>query len=233
MENVERKITYFKHCGEVNTRKVLQAAKQRCLEVSISKVVIASETGRSAVKALNAFNRTNIKLIVVTHYPATTWGPKGDILIGLKRKEYAKTLKKLKENGAKIIQGTRPLAPPSRSIKWEYPTPEAIIDKTLEIFGAGTKIAVEVAVMATDAGETEEGEEIITCAGTYKGLDTALIVKTAHATSFFKEFEVKEIIAKPISRVKKLPEYENENWKGNTDQYYLHQKETQPNKSKE
>jgi len=219
--DIERKITYFRYCGEVNTEKVLHAAKLRCEEKGLNKVVIASETGRSAIKALNIFKGTKIKLIVVTHYPATTWGPKGDIPIGLKRKEYAKTLKKLEENGVKIVQGTRPFAPPTRSINWEFPTPEGIIDKTLEIFGAGTKIAIEAAVMATDAGEVDAGEEIVSCAGTYKGLDAALVVKTAYSGGFFKEFEVREIIAKPICRVKALPEYKYENWKGNLDQYYL------------
>jgi len=219
--DVERKITYFRYCGEVNTEKVLHAAKLRCEEKGLNKVVIASETGRSAIKALNIFKGTKIKLIVVTHYPATTWGPKGDIPIGLKRKEYAKTLKKLEENGVKIVQGTRPFAPPTRSINWEFPTPEGIIDKTLEIFGAGTKIAIEAAVMATDAGEVDAGEEIVSCAGTYKGLDAALVVKTAYSGGFFKEFEVREIIAKPICRVKALPEYKYENWKGNLNQYYL------------
>lgn len=219
-EDVERKVTYFKHCGEVNTEKVLQAVKLRCEEANLCQVVVASETGRSAIKALDVFNKTNIRLIVVTHYPATTWGPKGNIPIGLRRKEYAKTLKKLEENGAKIVQSTRPFAPPSRSINWEYPTPETFIDKTLEIFGAGTKIAIEAAIMATDAGEVNAGEEIVSCAGTYKGLDTALLVKTAHSGNFFKEYEVREIIAKPMCRVKKLPEFKHKNWKGNIDEYY-------------
>lgn len=146
-------------------------------------------------------------------------GTKGDIPIGLKRKEYAKNLEKLEEYGARIVQGTRPLAPPSRSIDWDYPSPEAMIDRTLEIFGAGTKIAIEAAIMAADAGEVGEGENIVSCAGTYKGLDTALIVKTAHSSSF-KEFEVIEIIAKPICRVKRLPEYNHRDWKGNIDEYY-------------
>ncbi|MGB9777892.1 MAG: hypothetical protein ACPLW8_00665 [Candidatus Bathyarchaeales archaeon] len=111
--DVEKRITYFRYCGEVNTEKVLQKAKLRCEETGINKVVIASETGRSALKALTVFKGTKIKLIVVTHYPATIWGPKGDIPIGLKRKEYARTLKKLEENGVKIVQGTRPFAPPT------------------------------------------------------------------------------------------------------------------------
>ncbi|MDI6904908.1 MAG: hypothetical protein QMD13_05410 [Candidatus Bathyarchaeia archaeon] len=49
-EDVERKVTYFRYCGEVNTEKVLHAIKLRCKETNLSKVVIASETGRSAIK---------------------------------------------------------------------------------------------------------------------------------------------------------------------------------------
>jgi len=220
-EDIERKVTYFKYCGEVNTEEVLHAVKLRCKETGIGIVVIASETGRSALKALEVFKETNVKMVVVTHYPATTWGPKGNIPIGLKRKEYSEKLKILEENGVKIVQSSRPFAPPSRSIGWGYPTPEGIIDKTLEIFGAGTKIAIEAAIIATDAGEVDDGTEVASCGGTYKGLDTALIVKTTHSGNFFREFEVREIIAKPICRVKKLPEYKFENWKGNIDEYYL------------
>ncbi len=219
MEFIERKAYYFKYCGEVNTQKLLEIVKLRCMELGPKTVIIASETGRSAIKALKLFKETGIKMIVVTHYPAKTWGPKGDIPIGLRRKEYAANLKILEDSGVKIIQGTRPFAPPSRALNWDL-TLEAVLDKTLELFGAGTKIAIEAAVMATDAGELDEGEEVISCAGTFKGLDTALLVKTAYSMNFFKEFEVKEIIAKPICRVKKLPEYKYENWRGNLDKYY-------------
>ena len=94
------------------------------------------------------------------------------------------------------------------------------MDKTLEIFGAGTKIASEVAIMATDAGQVNEGEEIISCAGTFKGLDTALVVRATYSMNFFRDFEIREIIARPRYRVRKLPEYEYENWKGDLDKYY-------------
>ncbi len=220
MVDFERKVTYFEYCGEVNTEKVLFLVKLHCENSNITKVVIASETGRSALRALGIFRGTNVKIVVVTHYPAETWGPKGNIPIGLKRKEYSKNLKKLEEHGCRIVQGTRPFAPPSRSIHWEHPTPEGIIDRVLEIFGAGTKIAIEAAIMAADAGEVDEGEEVISCAGTYKGLDTAIVVKTAYSMNFFKNFEVKEIIAKPRCRVNELPEYKHENWKGDINSYY-------------
>ena len=219
-DTVFRKVAYFRYCGEVNTEATIKLAKERCLESGISKVVIASETGRSALKALDVFEGTNVKLIVVTHYPATTWGPRGDIPIGLSREEYSDILKRLIEGGAVVIQGTRPFAPPSRHLNWEYPTPESLIDRTLELFGAGTKIAVEVAVMATDVGVVEDGEIIVSCAGTYKGLDTALVVRATSSMNFFRSFEVKEIVAKPSCRVERFPEFESENWKGDLDRYY-------------
>jgi len=40
--------------------------------------------------------------------------------------------------------------------------------------------------MATDAGELAEGQEVITCAGTFKGLDTALVVRATYSMNFFR-----------------------------------------------
>ena len=220
MKGEMKEIFYFQYCGEGNTEAVLRLAKDRCDALKIKKIIIASETGLSALRAMEIFRESKVSLVIVTHYPATTTGPKGDIPIGLKRPEYAERMKALIDGGAKIVQGTRPLAPPSRSIRWNDPTPEGILDKTLELFGAGTKIAIEASIMATDAGDVEEGEEIISCAGTFKGLDTALVVKATYSMNFFKEFEVHEIVARPRNRVRKLPEYEFENWKGDVEKYY-------------
>ena len=63
-------------------------------------------------------------------------------------------------------------------------------------------------------------KDIVYCAGTFKGLDTALVVRTAYSMNFFKDFEIREIIARPRYRVRELPEYKYENWKGDLDKYY-------------
>ncbi|MCR4401688.1 MAG: hypothetical protein NUW12_02725 [Firmicutes bacterium] len=220
VETVTRTTVYFGCCGEANTESVVRRVREGCLELGIRTVVVASETGRSALAALEGLRGTGAQLVVVTHYPATTWGPRGDIPIGLMRREYSEIRETLLKNGARIVQGSRPLAPPSRSIRWDYPTPEAIMDKTLEVFGAGTKIAIEAAIIATDAGAVAEGDEIISCAGTYKGLDTALVVKTTYSMHFFTSFEVREALAKPRCRIDRLPEYEHESWKGDLEKYY-------------
>ncbi|MFQ6090923.1 MAG: hypothetical protein ACE5LD_05740, partial [Candidatus Bipolaricaulia bacterium] len=195
-------------------------ARDRADELGIGKMVVASGTGRSALRALQVLKETEIKLIVVTHYPARTWGPKGDIPIGLGRPEYARVKQHLEEHGVVVVQGTRPFAGVGRALGWEAPVPATFIDKTLELFSSGTKIAIEAALMAADAGALEENEETVTLGGTYKGLDTALVVRTSYSGGLFTEFEVLELIAKPHRPGKRLPEYEQEGWKGDLDQYY-------------
>jgi hypothetical protein len=212
--------TLFARAGEANTDRLLEAAYRRARELSIRHLVIASETGRSALKAVSLLGGSGVDLVVVTHVPASTRGPSGDIPIGLMRKEYAARRSQIEASGARILQGTRPFAPPSRSIGWHYPTPEALIDRALELFGAGMKIAVEVALMATDAGILRDGEEVVSCGGTFKGLDTAIVVRTAYTMNSLKDFEVLEVIAKPRSRVKTLPEYESPAWQGDLSPYY-------------
>ncbi|MEM3929427.1 MAG: hypothetical protein QXX48_03980 [Candidatus Korarchaeum sp.] len=42
----------------------------------------------------------------------------------------------------------------------------------------------------------------------------------AYSMNFFRDFEVKEIIVKPLYRVRKLPEYEGEKMERDVDSYY-------------
>jgi hypothetical protein len=65
--------------------------------------------------------------------------------------------------------------------------------------GEGLKVAVEVAVMAADAGLIPTDREVIAVGGTGRGADTAIVLKAAHMNNFF-DLEVREIIAKPRQR---------------------------------
>lgn len=71
-----------------------------------------------------------------------------------------------------------------------------VVAETLRRFFQGTKVAVEVTMMAADAGLIEEGKEAIAIAGTSEGADTALVLKSACPRRFL-DLEVREIIAKP------------------------------------
>jgi len=61
-----------------------------------------------------------------------------------------------------------------------------IIAYTLRLFGTeGLKVAVEVAVMAADAGLVPTDCEIIAVGGSGGGADTAVVLKAAHMNNFF------------------------------------------------
>jgi len=67
--------------------------------------------------------------------------------------------------------------------------------KALKLFGQGTKVAVEVTIMAADAG-TVTGQDIIAIGGSSKGADTALVVKPANQSNLF-DLRIRKIVCKP------------------------------------
>lgn len=82
-----------------------------------------------------------------------------------------------------------------------------VIAQTLYLFGSGTKVAVEITLIACDAGTIKAGEDVIAIAGKNGGLNTALLVTAAHTDEFFgiglpwskkdiRKLRVKEVIYK-------------------------------------
>jgi hypothetical protein len=66
-----------------------------------------------------------------------------------------------------------------------------------------------------------EGEDVISCAGTFKGLDTAIVATTTYTMNFYSKFKVKEILAIPTCRITKYPEDGDPCWKGDLDAYLI------------
>jgi len=59
------------------------------------------------------------------------------------------------------------------------------------------KVAVEVALMAADAGLISVVGDVIAIAGTDRGADTAIVVRPSYTRKFL-DLKIKEIIAKPL-----------------------------------
>lgn len=218
-EDLLSEVAYFGYAGETNTSKVLELARKRILERGIGKAVIASETGRSILKAISIFQGTACRIVAVTHSPDFSCGPSGDIPIGINRSEYERTMKQIESAGVEVVQGSRITISPPR-VEWTWNGMAEAVDYTLELLGSGTKVAVEAAVIATEAGRVNSGEEVIAIGGTFKGLDTALVVRAANSKGFFDEFEIREIVAKPLYNVHSQVPYSDSSWKGDIDQYY-------------
>lgn len=71
-----------------------------------------------------------------------------------------------------------------------------IMAQALRMFGAGTKVGVECAVMALDAGYVPFGQKVISLGGTGRGLDTAIVITPGYAQRVFST-QVHKIICKP------------------------------------
>ena len=69
---------------------------------------------------------------------------------------------------------------------------------TLRTLGEGVKVGVDVSLMAADAGLIPAGERVMTIAGTSRGADTCMIVKSTFSSKFF-DLAIQEIVCKPYT----------------------------------
>ena len=122
--------------------------------------------------------------------------------IGTPRALSDKKKKEQEERGIKVLICAHALSGVERSItnKFGGISRVEIIAHTLRRFGGdGIKVAVEVALMAADAGLVPTDREIIAVGGTGGGADSAIVLKAAHMNNF-SDLEIREIIAKPRQR---------------------------------
>jgi hypothetical protein len=184
----ERKVTWFAEKGETNTDALLDDVKEYLEEEKIENIVVASTTGMTGAKASKSLKGRN--MVVVTH--AFGFKEPGST-------ELEETYKKeILANGAKIFTGTHALSSAERAIRRNFNTiePLELIANVLRLMGEGTKVCVEIVLMAADAGLIPVDRDVIAIAGTGTGADTALRIKPAHSAKFF-DLRIREVIAKP------------------------------------
>ena len=106
--------------------------------------------------------------------------------------------KRIEQAGAKILTCQHALGGVGRAVRKKLGTYqlEEIIAYTLRVFGEGTKVAVEMALMAADSGLISTRESCLSLGGTAQGIDTVILLKPAHAQNFF-DLRILEILAKP------------------------------------
>jgi hypothetical protein len=188
MSFTEKKVAYFQTAGKQNTDALLKIVKEYVEREGIKNIVIASTTGETGAEASKIFKGYN--LVVVTH------------CFGFQKPGETELKEDFKEeilrNGAKIFTGTHALSSVERAIRKDFGAiqPLEIIANTLRLMGEGTKVCVEITLMAADAGLIPVDRDVVAIAGTGRGADTALRIKPANTGRFF-DLKIREIIAKP------------------------------------
>lgn len=181
--------SYFVNPGPKNTESTLEAALERARMLKIKKILVSSCGGKTAFKALDLFGK-EFSLIIVTH------------VTGFKEPDHQelpeKERKLLLAKGATVLTAQHAFGGVGRAFRNKTGTYQIdeLIAYTLRTFGQGTKVAIEITLMAVDAGLVRTDEDVISIGGTASGVDTALLIKPAHTHNFF-DLKVKEIICKP------------------------------------
>jgi uncharacterized protein len=185
----EVRCRYYRKPGKGNTRDVLEAAGRRAGELGIQMVLVPSVSGETALAANKALGGA-AKIIAVTHVTGFE-GP--DI-----QEMSADSRRRLESAGVVIFTGQHAFGGVGRAVRNRLGTYQVdeIMAFTLRTFGQGTKVAVEIALMAADAGLVRTDEDIVSMGGTGKGVDTALVIRPSNSFRFF-ELKVREVICKP------------------------------------
>jgi len=185
-----KEIVYFDKPGPQNTDDVINAVKKRLVDLGIKHVVVASNSGDTALKLWEAIKEHDVKIISVAQHAG--WKEGDDISISPERR------KELEEKGIYVLITSHALSGVGRSItnKFGGISHVEIIAHTFRRIGQGIKVCAEIAIMAADEALIPTDREIIAIGGSGKGADASVVMKAAHMNNFF-DLEIREIIAMP------------------------------------
>ncbi len=210
----------FKQPGYRNTIEVLKIVKEAAIANEIDTVIIASTSGETARKALKVFdfvvesdswgqtrnaethdsepsstNRQIKNLIVVSHVAGFDSPDSAELAPEIRAE--------LEAAGAIVVTAAHSLGGIGRAARIKFGTygTDELIAHALRLFGEGTKVAIEIAMMAADAGAISTQQRVISIGGSTSGADAALIMQPANTHRFF-DIRVDEILCKPaVSKV--------------------------------
>ncbi|MDJ0720237.1 MAG: pyruvate kinase alpha/beta domain-containing protein [Desulfobacterales bacterium] len=178
---------YFDRPGKANTERTLRAAAEHGRARELDEIVLATTSGETAYQALE--HCPGFKVTAVTYHCGfkTPFDPVMPTDVH----------RDLTARGVRVVTATHALSGIERGLSKKHPGiyPLLLMADTLKLFGQGTKVAVEVSIMAADAGALS-GRDVIAVGGSSKGADTALVLKPAHAAHIF-DLKIREIICKP------------------------------------
>ncbi len=185
---MEGKTVYFVKSGTESTDEVLRIARLRAEQLGIKNILVASTTGRTAVKAVQVFE--GMRVVAVSH-SAGFREPN--------TQEFTEESKKIVESkGGIVLTTTHAFSGVDRAMRKKFSMYLLgdIIANTLRIFGQGMKVVCEISLMAADAGLVRADEDVIAIGGTGRGADTAVVLRPVNSADFF-DLRVKEILCKP------------------------------------
>lgn len=174
-----------------NSLETFKLAYEKAVELN-TDIVLASTSGNTALSFLEFLEDKsfNNKVVVVSH----VYGSK-EKGTNVMREDIRK---KLKENGFEIVTAAHALSAGERGLstlhKGIYPL--EIVASALRMISAGVKVAVEISLMACDAGTIEYKKPVVCIGGTGRNADTACVITPSYSASLL-ETKINDILCKP------------------------------------
>jgi len=195
--------TYFAEPGPQNTETTLSLVADHARKQAIEYVVIASDTGKTARRAIEVLGAER-KLVVVTN-PANLRFPVAKLHDYLPRFEQHK--RALLDQGiqqipcsltADTIAELEAAGATVHRIDWKrFQSFTRAGVNAIDRVGVGVRVGLTIAVWACLSRAVPPGADVVSVAGTGfggGGADTAVVVRTA---TVFKDFQVLELLCKP------------------------------------
>ena len=183
---------YFDAPGKINTGETLRIAVEEAKKRGISHIVAASNSGKTAEALAAEVENQGYRgrIVCVTH--VNGFQNPGENELSETNRRRLESLGILVYTASHVLSG----AERALSGRFQGVYPVEIIAHTLRMLGQGTKVCVEIAVMALDGGLVPYGKPLIAVGGSGTGADTAALLTPAHASGILAT-RIHEILCKP------------------------------------
>ncbi len=181
-------MVYFDKPGAENTAACLELLPGLAQE-GYGDFVVASTTGETGAAAARLL-AGRVNLVVVAHS------------VGFRepnRDEFAPEHEAaIRAAGGRLYRGTilTHSLETALAAKHQGCYPTILIAQSLRRLGQGTKVCCEIVMEACDAGLVAEASYVVAMAGTARGADTVVVIRSA-ASKRFLDLQVAEYVAKP------------------------------------
>ena len=182
----------FENAGKQNTAECVRLAVKRAMELNCD-IVAASTMGVTANTLLDKAKEVGFKNRIVIVRGVSSKGRKGVNLMTPEVKA------ELEAKGATIVTAAHALSAGERGLSSKYRGiyPLEIVADTLRLFGMGTKVGVEAAMMALEDDAISFGVPVVALGGSHRGADTAIVVTPCYSAALL-DTVIHEIICKPF-----------------------------------
>ena len=184
-------MTTFPVPGKENTAATLTLAldfaKQHGLDL-----VVATCTGQTILDLLDLVQEKGFdrKIVAVSHVYGMAVPGENELPEDVRRQ--------LEDAGVTVVTAAHALSGGERGLSKRFGgvNPVEIAAHTLRMLGQGTKVCVEIGLMALDCGAIPFGKPVVAVGGTAYGADTALVLTPAYTANLL-DSRIHTILCKP------------------------------------